>query len=423
MTADRPARHPDENRATARSGTHRIAIVGANFAGLTAAQHLSARNKVTVIDPSLWFEWLPNIHELVSGVKRPENLRLPLKRLIARTGHRFIHDRVEALQPRAGILSLQSGRRIAFDACIVAVGGVNDTFGVPGADRYAFPFKTVEDCATIGHRLARLTRGEQPVSVIVVGGGLEGVEALGEILRRYRTRRQLRLHLVEAAPTLLPGTPAELDAEVRRHCRRVGVQIHTNTLVTTVTPTGVHLSDGSRLRSHITIWTGGATAPPLLRDAGLSERPKQWAAVAPTLQSRRFANVLVAGDAAALPKSLSKQAYYAMQMGEHAAHNVERLLRGATLLPFVPAAKPMLLAFGDVDTFLVSGNTVVAGSALALVKEAVFQLTLAQIDAPTTTAALSGLVERWSTGLQQIGLPMLTSPAAWLRLPRIRVLT
>jgi NADH dehydrogenase FAD-containing subunit len=34
-----------------------------------------------------------------------------------------------------------AGRQIGFDACIVAVGGVNDTFGVPGA--HAMPFKSV----------------------------------------------------------------------------------------------------------------------------------------------------------------------------------------------------------------------------------------------------------------------------------------
>ena len=55
----------------------RIAIVGANFAGLTAAQNLDAQYAVTVFDRSAAFEWLPNLHELISGVKRPADLRLP----------------------------------------------------------------------------------------------------------------------------------------------------------------------------------------------------------------------------------------------------------------------------------------------------------------------------------------------------------
>ena len=64
----------------------RVAIVGANFAGLRVAQRLDARFDVTVFDPSPSFEWLPNIHELVSGVKRPAELRLSRRRLIARLG-------------------------------------------------------------------------------------------------------------------------------------------------------------------------------------------------------------------------------------------------------------------------------------------------------------------------------------------------
>jgi len=60
----------------------RIVVVGANFAGLTAAQRLPRDWAVTVIDPHPWFEWLPNIHELVSGVKRADTLRLPRVRLL-----------------------------------------------------------------------------------------------------------------------------------------------------------------------------------------------------------------------------------------------------------------------------------------------------------------------------------------------------
>ncbi|HEX4937904.1 MAG TPA: NAD(P)-binding protein, partial [Candidatus Kapabacteria bacterium] len=55
----------------------RICIVGGGFAGLNAAQQLkSSRYDVTVIDPSPHIEWLPNIHEIISGVKKGDELRL-----------------------------------------------------------------------------------------------------------------------------------------------------------------------------------------------------------------------------------------------------------------------------------------------------------------------------------------------------------
>ena len=79
------------------------------------------------------------------------------------------------------------------------------------------------------------------------------------------------------------------------------------------------LQGGERLRSDLTIWTGGGVAPPLLHAAKLAPKPRQWAPVDATLRSRRHHNVFVIGDAAALPTPVQKQAFHALEMGEWAA--------------------------------------------------------------------------------------------------------
>jgi NADH dehydrogenase len=369
-------------------------IVGAGFAGLAAARCLDRRHAVTVIDRSVSFEWLPNIHELLSGAKRPADLRLPTRRLVTRAGHRFVRAEVTRIDGRAGQLTTADGRELAFDACIVAVGGVNDTYGVRGADRHAMPFKSVADCAAIGRRLAALARQREERSVVIVGGGLEGIEALGEILRRFRARGSLRVSVVESGPRLLPGAPPALDAAVRAHAVPLGVRFCIGSPVVAVTRSRVELRSGEKLQSDLTIWTGGVTASPLLRESGLVGKGTSWAPVTPALQSTRFGNVFVAGDAAALPGPLPKQAYFAMQMGRCAADNARRWLAGRPTRPFRPAPKPMLVAFGDLDTFLVRGRTVIASPTLASVKEAVFQFTMAEIDPPLEPSALRGLMAR-----------------------------
>jgi NADH dehydrogenase FAD-containing subunit len=141
-----------------------------------------------------------------------------------------------------------------------------------------------------------------------------------------------------------------------------------------------------------------------------------------TLQSRRFDNVFVIGDAAALPHPISKQAYYAIQMGACAAHNVERALTGQSLRPFAPSAKPMLLSLGDLDTFLVTGDTVIAAPALAGLKEAVFQITMAQLDPPTGVRASEGMIARFATAAADLALPTMLSRAALGRLCRLSIL-
>ena len=205
----------------------RVAIVGANFAGLRAAQRLGVEFDVTVFDPSPWFEWLPNIHELISGTKQPTELRLSRRRLVARAGHRFVQAAVASIDAKHGRLETAAGAEHRFDYCVVAIGGRNETYGVQGAERHALPFKSVDDCELIRRRLAALGRARRPSSVVIVGGGFVGIEALGEILRRYRTRTQMLVHLVEAGPRLMASTSARIDAAVRKHCAGLNVRIHT----------------------------------------------------------------------------------------------------------------------------------------------------------------------------------------------------
>jgi NADH:quinone reductase (non-electrogenic) len=383
-------------KVSAGKSRPRIVIVGANFAGIAAAQHLDGRYAVTVIDRSPWFEWLPNIHELLSGVKRPADLRLPRARLVKRAGHRFVRAEVASIDASAGAVVTSAGRRIPFDACIVAVGGVDETFGVPGAERNALSFKSVDECAEIGRRLAQLARRPGPASVVIVGGGFEGIEALGEILRRYGGRQGLTVSLVEAGPRLMPNSPVTIDRAVRRRSAGYAVRFLTSTRVARVTPARVHVEGGSPLRSDLTIWTGGVKAPPLLHSSGLAGREGQWAPVTQALRSKRFDNVFVAGDAAGLPHPLGKQAYYALQMGVCAAGNVERALEGRRLRDFRPSPKGMLVAFGELDTFLIAGRSVVASPALAAAKEAVFQVTMAQLDPPLGGESLGGAARRFA---------------------------
>lgn len=383
----------------------RIAIVGANFAGLSAAQRLDSRYEVTVIDRSPWVEWRPSIHELVSGVKRPADLRLSRSRLVAQAGHRFLRATVADIDARLGRLTTSDGREVEFDACIVAVGGVTQTFDVAGADRYALPLKSVDDGVAIGRRLKTLARGRNRMSVVIVGAGLEGIEALGEILRRYRDRESLKISVIEGGSRLMPHGPPALDAAVRARCAGLDVKFLTDSAAIKVTRSRVHLRSGASIRSDLTLWTVGATAPALIKDSRLADKPNQWAPVNRALRSRRFDNVFVAGDAATLQRPIAKQAYYAMQMGEFAAGNAMRAVAGRRLHEFVPVSKPMLVAFGDLDTFMVSGRSVIASPTLAAAKELVFQVTMAQIDPPLRLAPMRALTGRLARSAARLYVP------------------
>jgi NADH dehydrogenase len=395
----------------------RIAIVGGNFAGLTAAIKLSPRHAVTVVDPSRHFEWTPNIHEILSSVKAPQRLRLDRAAIVRQAGHRFLRDHVTALQPSQGRLQTAGGRTVAFDACIVAVGALWNTHQVPGVARHALPLRSVADALAIERRLHTLRRQGRPLRVVVAGGGVTGIEALGEILRRHRHDASLRVEVVEAGPRLLPGLPPALDADLRRLCEPYAVNLRTAAAIASVSEKGVRLADGTRLRSELTLWTAGLAPPPLLHESGLARSPQGWAAVHATLQSRRFDHIFVAGDAAQLPRAVARQAYNAIDMGALAAANAVRFLGGRALQPFKPAPKPVLVAFGDLQTYLVAGRTVLASQVLAAAKEGVHQAFMLQMAPSGVVEALPAAAGRLWQSWRQLALPQLLSLADFRKLP------
>ncbi|MDO8285957.1 MAG: FAD-dependent oxidoreductase [Rhodoferax sp.] len=387
----------------------KILIVGANFAGLTAAIQLPKTCDVTVVDPSPDFEWIPGIHEILSGVKTPQGLRLNRSQIVARAGHRFVQDQVTHIDTRRRRATTAGGDILPFDGAIVAVGGISNNYHIPGVDQHTWPFRTVADSLAIEKRMEELQHKPAPLHVVVVGGGLSGVEALGELLRRYRHRPEISFAMVEASAQLMPGFPKALDADLRRMCQEHRVSFHTGESVARVTPQGVWLASGKRLPSALTIWTAGLAPPPLLRDAKLIRPPHTWAAVHQTLQSRYASSIFVIGDAAALPKPASKQAFNAIDMGALAAQNVTRWLADESLKDFKAPATPILLAFGDLQTYLVAGKTVLASKTLAGAKEGVYQLFMAQTAPQPGLQGVPGALRRLRKSWKELVVPGLLS--------------
>lgn len=404
------------------SDRKKVVIIGSNFAGLSCAMNLSSHYAVTVIDASACFEFLPNIHELLSGVKSASLLRLPRARILRRLGHKFVEDTVSGIDAEGGSVSTASGENFNFDACVVAVGGVNNTYGLPGVEDFALPFKSVDDCVRIRERLEKLAGVGGGMSLVIVGGGLEGVEALGEILRAYRHIPGLVVHLVEGSDSLLPGGAEALSSEILRKCRPYPVTFHFGDRVKAVTKTRVRLASGKSLKSDLTLWTGGAAPSPLLYESGLSMSADTWAAVEPSLQSQVFDNVFVIGDAAGLPTSVSKQAYHALEMGSHAAANVKRFLARTPLRPFKSGPEISLISLGDIDTYLVLGQWVFAGPALAPAKELIFQANMARLDPPLRLSAALELQARYWQGIRELMVPLLCRPSSLMRLANLRKL-
>jgi NADH dehydrogenase len=396
-----------------------VCILGGGFAGLACANALDARRfAVTLVDARRSFEFLPNIHEILSGVKRPAGVRLPLAEAMGGAGHHFVHARATAIEPARHRLHL--GRtRIDADYLVVATGAVDADYGVSGVAEHALGFKSAAAVDAIRARLRRIADTSES-RVTVIGGGLEGIEALGEILRAYRGRLR-RITLVEARSRLLADSRRAVHEHLAALCANHGVELIFNDRVKRITAKTVLLESGRRLRSHATIWTGGPAPAPLLSESGLA-RPGAWATVKASLEHEEFVQVFVVGDAAQAPQSISKQAYHAIDMGRCAAANIERHARGKRLHRYRPSPRPTLLSFGDLDTLLITSRGALAGPALATGKEAVFAGVMADLDRRHIHERGTAVLDRSLQASKRLLWPALRDPRALRRGARLRAL-
>ncbi|PTQ88157.1 NAD(P)/FAD-dependent oxidoreductase [Agitococcus lubricus] len=350
----------------------RIVIIGANFAGMNAAKGLSARDyEVTVIDPSPDFEWLPHIHELISRHKKADQLRHDRANLIQRAGHQFMLDEVIAIDYQQQRVQLKKGSYVPYEQLIVAIGNQSLVSNIAGAANYAIPFCCIADAERAAHQLQRLdSLGISNRPVVLVGANIEGLEVLGEIIRRYQKQWRFQVHVIEQNTQLMPHYHG-LDSYLRGKMRDLDITWHMGRTVIAVEKDAVVLDDGQRLNSRVTLWCAGAIPHPLLAQTPLA--PTQgYAPVNAFLQSTVIANVWLAGDTVSIEPAIPKQAYHAIPMGALIAKNIKRQTQAKPLLEFKPLPIPSLMSFGETG-FMLFPQFALASPSFIAAKEGVFQ--------------------------------------------------
>lgn len=307
-----------------------ILIVGGGYAGLFAMVQLTAhRDKLDVImmDRKPFAENLPLLPDVVGKRVQSDNLRLDLQQFARRHGARFHRAAVSEIDPDRRTVTRMNGHTLSADYLLVCAGTETNYYG---RDEFAANvpcMDTVADALKISRSLDK----NDFKHVVVVGGGYTGVELITNVRRRLRLRRTLEgktLHLVDRAPTVLPG----LDERVRNYCRgnleRMGIVQHPNTTLQSYAEQHATLSSGDELPQSLVAWAAGVHTPACVRTLAY-DRPQGRLLVAPTLQ---FADrCYAAGDAAGLERAermLRPAVQFAISEGRAAARNILREIAG-----------------------------------------------------------------------------------------------
>jgi NADH:quinone reductase (non-electrogenic) len=335
-----------------------VVIIGGGFGGLYAAQALKrVPVRVTVVDRRNHHVFQPLLYQVATAALSPGDIASPIRWILRRQRNaEVLLADVVAIDPSASRLTLADGV-LEYDFLIVAAGATHAYFGHDEWRTNAPGLKTLEDALEIRRRvLMAFERAEREpdderrralLTFAVIGGGPTGVEmagALAEISRQSLARdfrhfdpSSARILLLEAGPAILPTFPEPLREAARKDLIRLGVNVRTGQPVTSVR-TGLVQVGGETIGAETVVWAAGVAASPLGRALGLPVDRAGRVRIDQDLTLPGHKNVFVIGDLASLNgangKPLPGVAQVAIQMGKHAARNVERAIEHQPYAPF-----------------------------------------------------------------------------------------
>ena len=143
--------------------------------------------------------------------------------------------------------------------------------------------------------------------------------------------------LVEGGPRVLAADSEDLSASAQRQLERLGVTVRTGAQVTGIDAEGVTVAGGERIPARTVLWAAGVQVSPLLGGLGAPTDRAGRGAVEPDLSVPGHPDVYVIGDAAQVPWKdglVPGVAPAALQMGKHAAKQIQRRLRGEATTAF-----------------------------------------------------------------------------------------
>ncbi|GAB3978818.1 FAD-dependent oxidoreductase [Plantactinospora veratri] len=220
-------------RGSGRAATHRVLILGAGYAGMSAAVQLAARIKrredvrVTLVNAQGSFTERLRLPMVATGQRLAE---LNIPRLLEGTGVRFVRGWVTAVDADARTVRVDDERVLRYDTLVYGLGALAHTAAVPGVAEYAHTLDGAQDAEALAGRLARLGGG----TVVVGGSGPTGVETAAA----HRAREHVRAR----RPRFTADRTRQREVTERFFAAATGGDI--NTLMELLSP-------------DVTLWTDG----------------------------------------------------------------------------------------------------------------------------------------------------------------------
>lgn len=401
-----------------------VVVIGGGFAGLAAVQALKrAPVRITLIDRRVYNTFQPLLYQIATGGLNPGNVTYFLRGLrLGQKNVRVLHEHLVGIDSEAQKVRLLNDQEVSYDYLVVANGVTTNFFGTPGAEEHSFPMYSRSQALRIRDELfmrleqaaARATK-TKGLHVTIVGGGPTGVEVAGALaeLRDAGLRPAypeisgdaFEVKIIQRGDELLKTFHPRLRKYTAEQLEKRDVTLCMGRGVSEVHKDSVTLSDGTTMRSDLTIWSTGVAPHKEVDDWGLPRAKSGRVRVGDDLLVEGHSRIFAAGDIAVSAAELPQLAQPALQSGKQVARNIEAMVAGKPTTALRYFDKGTMAVIGRRAAITQVFNKIQISGSIAWVAW-LFVHIMGLVGPRNRIATFTGLVTRYGFPLHQHPIPI-----------------
>jgi apoptosis-inducing factor 2 len=311
----------------------KIVIIGGGFCGAIVAKKLDKIKEIDkiLIDRKPYFEYQPSLHKLISKPNYISKLRIEYLSFLKNT--KIVVDEVKKVSEKFIELS---DSKIFFDILVISTG--IDYPILLDNKKNVHNIKDGEEVLEIARKI------KDSNHVLIVGGGVIGVEVAGEIVEKFPDKN---LTIVHNHNRLLERFPSDSSEYTLRFLKRKKAEIIFADKVKE-NKEGIFLTEkGRKISADLCIWcTGIEFNPYFMKNFPKSCFSKKNALnVNEYLKLEGFSNIFVGGDITNIPEE--KTARKSKLHAKIIVKNIKRALKKDSLVVYKSGKSPIIISLGD----------------------------------------------------------------------------
>ncbi len=329
----------------------KVVIVGGGFAGSYSAKKLEKEFDVILIDTKSFFEFTPGVLRTIVNPEHARKIQIHHKDYL-RNARIIVGEVKEAGKNFVKV----NGKKVKFDYLIVASGS-----------RYKVPIK--EQNVILATRVSRLRdyyeRLHKADSVVIVGGGIVGVELAAEIALHYRNKKLTLVHLDRE---LMPRNSKRTRKYAEKFLKKRGVEIIFNDRVEKVKGKKCFTKNGLKLDADLVFMCTGIKPNYEFMKKNFSKDIDNPGVlrVNKYLQLDGYKNIFVAGDVAEIKEE--KTAQNAEIHAKLIVKNIKRIDDGRELKEYKIGKRIMVMSLGRWNGIIEYGDFIITGICAGILK-------------------------------------------------------